>query len=129
MTKDNLLAILLRVIGISGLLAVGVLFVPMSSMAAVHAWLGLGEMPISPIVAYLARSVSAFYALVGALMLVLAADIERYRPAIRTLGVLIALVGVALTAIDLTAGMPLWWSIVEGPATIGGGVVIFYLAR
>jgi hypothetical protein len=55
-------------------------FMPMSWMAATHRWLGLGEMPAGPIVEYLARSQSAFYALVGVLCLVMASDLDRYRP-------------------------------------------------
>jgi hypothetical protein len=55
-------------------------------MAATHRWLGLGEMPTGPVVEYLARSLSAFYAVMGALCLVVAADLERYRPLVRFLG-------------------------------------------
>jgi len=129
MTKTNSLVFLLRVIGVSGLLALGAVVMPMSWMAGIHAWLGLGEMPTEPIVAYLARSVAVFYALFGALLLVLAGDVERYRPLLQWLGVLIALVGVALTGIDLSAPVPWWWTIAEGPPTTGMGILILYLAR
>src|SRR5207253_777590 len=81
---------------------------------------GLGEMPTGPVVEYLARSLSAFYALVGALCLVVATDLERYRPLVRFLGVAFALMSVVLLDVDLAAGMPWWWSASEGP----GGVVL-----
>lgn len=129
MTNTKLLIILLRVIGISGLLALVAVFVPMAWMAGIHGWLGLGEMPITPIVEYLARSVAAFYALTGALLLVLAGDIQRYRPAIRFVGLLVALFGVILGGIDISAQMPGWWFFTEGLATIGMGLSIVYLAR
>jgi hypothetical protein len=64
---DKVLAILLRSLGVSALFALVAVFMPMSWMAATHRWLGLGEMPTAPVVEYLARSVSAFYALFGAL--------------------------------------------------------------
>src|SRR4029453_603233 len=96
------------------------------------------EMPTGPVVEYLARSVSAFYALVGALCLMVAADLERYRPLVRFLGVAFALMSVALLGVhlggglrggDLGAGMPWWWTASEGPAGIGVGALLFFLAR
>jgi hypothetical protein len=47
-------------------------------------------MPTGPVVEYLARSLSAFYALMGALCLVLTTDLERYRPLVRFLASLTA---------------------------------------
>jgi hypothetical protein len=94
-----------------------------------HRWLGLGEMPTGPVVEYLARSVSAFYALFGALFLVVASDLERYRPVVRFLGVALALVGLILLGVDVGAGMPWWWSAFEGPLWVVVGAVIFFLAR
>jgi hypothetical protein len=129
MTKTTGLVILLRVIGVSGLLALVAVFMPMSWMAGVHGWLGLGEMPTSPVVAYLARSLSVFYALFGALLLVMAGDMDRYRPLVRLLGILVAVGGAVLAGIDLSAPMPWWWTLDEGPLTIAMGLLIFYLAR
>jgi hypothetical protein len=76
------LSILLRFLGVTALFALVAVFMPFSWMAATHRWLGLGEMPTGPVVEYLARSVSAFYAFFGAPCLVLAGDIERYRPVV-----------------------------------------------
>src|SRR5215813_1117033 len=120
MTKsDKALVILLRLVGGSALFALVAVFMPVSWMAATHRWLGLGEMPTAPIVEYLARSLSAFYAIMGALCLVLANDLERYRPLVRLLGVAFALMSLVLLGVDVAAGMPWWWSVSEGP----GGVV------
>src|SRR5580704_7377115 len=73
---DKPLKILLRIIGVLTLFALVGMFMPKSWMASTHQWLGLGELPDAPIVENLARSVSAFYALFGAVCLVLAADPE-----------------------------------------------------
>src|SRR5262249_39408365 len=109
MTKsDRVLVLLLRIVGVGSLFALVAVFMPFSWMAATHRRLGLGEMPTGPVVEYLARSLSAFYALVGALCLVLTTDLERYRPLVRFLGVAFALLSVALLGVDLAAGMP-WW--------------------
>ena len=108
MTKtDKVLMILLRYfLGIPGLFALFAVVMPMSWMVATHRWLGLGEMPTAPVVEYLARSVSAFYALFGALCLVVACNLERYRPLVRFLGVAFALTSVVLLGVDVAAGMP-----------------------
>src|SRR6516165_450004 len=126
---DNALATLLRVLGIGSLFALVAVFMPFSWMVATHRWLGLGEMPDGPVVEYLARSVSAFYALFGALFLVIASDLERYRPVVRFLGVGLALVSLVLLGVDLGAGMPWWWSVSEGPGGVVFGALMFVLAR
>jgi hypothetical protein len=130
MTSDKVLVILLRyLLGIPGLFALVGVFMPLSWMAGVHRWLGLGEMPTDPVVEYLARSVSALDALLGALCLVMASDLERYRPLVRFFGVAFALLGVVFTGIDLMAAMPWWWTVFEGPSAVLVGALLFILAR
>ena len=126
---DKVVVLLLRFLGVGSLLALVPVFMPFSWMAATHRWLGLGEMPAAPVVEYLARSLSAFYALVGALCLLVAADLDRYRPLVRSLGVAFALLGLVFLFIDLAAGMPWWWIAAEGPATVVVSAVLFVLAR
>ena len=94
-----------------------------------HRWLGLGEMPAAPIVEYLARSVSAIDALLGALCLVMASDLDRYRPLVRFVGVCLALLGIVFTGVDLAAGMPWWWTAFEGPGAVPVGALVYFLAR
>src|SRR6516162_1616501 len=130
MTKsDRALVLLLRLVGVSALFALVAVFMPASWMATTHRWLGLGEMPTGPVVEYLARSLSAFYAIMGALCLVLAADLERYRPLVRLLGLAFALMSVVLLGVDLAAAMPWWWSASEGPGGVVFGALLFLLAR
>jgi hypothetical protein len=127
--SDKALVILLRFVGVGALFALVAVFMPLSWMATTHRWLGLGEMPTAPVVEYLARSLSAFYAVMGALCLVVAADLERYRPLVRFLGVAFALMSVVLLGVDLAAGMPWWWTASEGPGGVVFGALLFYLAR
>jgi hypothetical protein len=130
MTKsDKVLVLLLRFVGVSALFALVPVFMPSSWMAAAHRWLGLGEMPTAPVVEYLARSLSAFYAILGALCLVLTTDLERYRPLVQFLGVIFALMSVVVLGVDLAAGMPWWWSASEGPGGVVFGALLFLLAR
>ena len=128
-TADKALVILLRFVGVGSLFALVAVFTPVSWMAATHRWLGLGEMPTAPVVEYLARSLSAFYAVTGALCLVLATDLERYRPLVRFLGVAFALMSLVLLGVDLAAGMPWWWTASEGPGGVVFGALLFVLAR
>jgi hypothetical protein len=125
---DKALAIFLRCMGVGSLFALVPVVMPVSWMAATHHWLGLGEMPTAPVVEYLARSLSAFYALFGAVCLVVASDLERYRPVVRFLGVALALVGLILLGVDVGAGLPWWWSAFEGPLWVGVGALMFFLA-
>ncbi len=83
---DKVLVILLRFGGVIALFAVVAVVMPASGMAATHRWLGRGEMPTGPVVEDLARSLSLMAAFLGALCLVLASDLERYRPLVRFLG-------------------------------------------
>jgi hypothetical protein len=128
-TSDKVLVILLRLLGVTALFALLAVVLPASWMAATHRWLGLGEMPTGSVVEYLARSVSAFYALLGALCLVMASDLERYRPLVRLFGVAFALLGIFFTGVDLVAGMPWWWTAIEGPRALAVGALIYFLAR
>jgi hypothetical protein len=120
--SDRALVILLSLVGVSALFALVAVFMPLSWMIATHRWLGLGEMPIAPVVEYLARSLSAFYAGVGAFCLVVTFDLERYRPLVRFLGAAFALMSALILGVDLAAGMPWWWTASEGPGGIVFGV-------
>jgi hypothetical protein len=129
-TSDKLLVILLRyVLGLPGLLALVAVFMPVSWLAAAHRCLGLGEMPHGPVFEYLARSLSAMYAMFGAVCLLAATDLERYRPMARLLGVAFGLLGLVLVGVDVAAGLPWWWIALEGPRGVGLGALIYFLAR
>ena len=130
MTKQyRLLRLFLRIIGTAALLALVAVIMPYSWMNAIHQWLGMGQLPAEPIVGYLARSTSAFYALLGGLFWVASFDLHRHRMVLCYLGIVIVIFGVALLVVDLLEGMPLWWTIGEGPFNIVFGVVILALAR
>ena len=129
MEAQRLLVVMLRF----GAVVTGSAFLtlPLSvdSMAAVHHWLGLGEMPRAPIVEYLARSVSAFYGLHGVLLFMLSTDVERYARLIAMIAVTTVLFGLILLAVDIHAGLPAYWTIGEGPPVVLIGVVLLTLNR
>jgi hypothetical protein len=84
----------------------------------------MGELPSEPVVGYLARSTSAFYAFLGGLFWVVSFDLHRHRMVLCYLGVVIVIFGAVLLVVDLLEGMPLWWSLGEGPINIVFGIVI-----
>ena len=123
------IVIILRVIGVTGLFAIPAIFLPYSWMNAIHESMGLGELPDAPIVSYLTRSLSAFYAILSTIILFISFDIRYYRSFIKLLALIIIVTGIVLTGIDVTAGMPTSWTISEGPPTIVVGLVVLWLQK
>lgn len=130
LSNDGLLKWLLRAIGGVELCAIPFLLFPFAWMDAVHdRVLGLGTLPQAPIVEYMARSLSALYALHGAVVFRLSFDVPRFRPLIGFLGWLHLAVGLVVLATDLAAGLPWWWVAGEGPGIATGGLIILVLTR
>ncbi len=102
---------------------------PVEWMATAHRGLGLGELPRTPIVEYLARSVSALYGFHGIVLWIVSGDPMRYRTILWYVASMNVVFGLAMVAIDAVAGMPLLWTIGEGPPLIAVGVLIGILIR
>ncbi len=128
LSPSRALRILLVLLGCSLSAAVIGMVLPFGWMDRFHRLAGLGELPRAPIVGYLARSASALYAMLGAVYLFAARDPLRYRSLVVLLGWLLLGFGVAVSAIEIHAGLPWWWIVGEGVATIGTGAVILILA-
>jgi hypothetical protein len=127
-TQDRFLQVLLRVVGTAGLLAIPFVMVPYSWMDAIHQGLGMGQLPDAPVVGYLARSASAFYAILGGLLWTVSFDLRRHRMVLSYLGFAVILFGVAMLAVDFGQGMPIWWSLAEGPFNVAFGVAFVWLS-
>lgn len=118
---ETLLRVLLYLSAAATLLAFPCALLPVAWMDWTHQQLGLGELPATPIVVYMARSLSLMYGMHGVLMLVLAGDVRRYLPLIRVVAALMVGFGVALTLVDWDAGLPWYWTAAEGPS-----IAVFY---
>jgi len=130
MTRNEKIVVwLLRVTGVVMLSALGAIVMPFSCMYSIHQQLGLGALPDAPIVGYLTRSISALYALHGALLIFVACDLRRYMPVVRFLAVIDAVFGAMMIGIDWAVGMPLFWTLPEGPSTVAFGLLILWLTR
>ncbi len=99
--------VILRVGGLGMVGGVIGLVMPVSWMDATHQWLGMGELPRLPVVEYLARITSALYMLVGALMLLSSADLDRYRQIIAALAWGVMLASIAVFGMMFTRSSPI----------------------
>jgi hypothetical protein len=128
MTKWSLVW-MLRMTGSAMLCALVFVFCPFEWMAAIHRQLGLGQLPYTPLMSYLTRTLSALYASMGAILLFISFDVRRYLPLIRVLGVLALAGGAGVAILDAAAGLPLFWTVSEGPLTVALGGVLVALTR
>ena len=128
MNHERLLVWVLRLIAVIELTAAPTVVLPTATMESIHRGLGLGELPMTPVVEYLARSLSAFYAMHGAMVLFLSRDVVRFAPVIRCWGALMIAMGGVLLATDLSAGLPLWWTVAEAPFALVFGAALVWLA-
>ncbi|MCL4785396.1 MAG: hypothetical protein KJ070_01180 [Verrucomicrobia bacterium] len=87
----------------------------------------LGELPHVPIVGYLTRSLSAIYALHGALLVFIASDVRRFLPVVRFLAVAGVVFGAVMLGIDYFVGMSVPWMVGEGPSVVVFSAVILWL--
>jgi hypothetical protein len=126
---DKLLILFLRVTAIVLLLALPAVFLPYSWMNAIHQALGLGTLPDLPIVAYLTRSISLLYALLGAVYWYFSCDVRRHIPLLRFSSGLLALFTAIMIGIDIVAELPAWWTVTEALVLVGWTVGQWFLVR
>ncbi len=124
-SPERVLRFLLRYLGSVSLLALVAVFMPSAWMDATHRWLGMGPLPSEPIVGYLARSLSLFYALLGGLLWFCSFDLQRHLAVIRFLGGAFIAFGLVMGGVDRVVGLPAWWQHGEGPIVIlFGGILV-----
>jgi len=126
--QERFLKLIIRILGTGSATAAFFVVVPYTWMNAIHQWLGLGRLPDTPVVGYLARSTSAFYALLGGLLWVVSFDLHRHLLVLRYLGAAIVLFGVTLFAVDWVEGLPAYWRWWEGAIDVGYGILVLLLA-
>lgn len=125
----RLLVLLLRLAGVVMVTAFLAVLLPVDWMAATHSWLGLGEFPRLPVVDYLARSVALLYGFHGVLVLIVSRDPVKYRTIVWYLAAMNMLFGVVILGIDIHAGLPASWTLLEGPPVTAFGIVLGLLNR
>lgn len=124
--NERILTGILRVTGGVSLSAVIFVFVPYAWMNAIHQMLGMGALPSDPIVGYLARTVSAFYALLGGLLLILSFDVKKHKTVLTYVEIAFCLFGLVLLFVDWIEGLPLFWKAGEGRIVFLLGVAMLF---
>lgn len=119
----------LRLLGALDLLALVAIGMPLSWMSRINEYCGMGPFPETPLVGYLTRTSSTLYALHGAVLIFVSGDTERYRPFISFLALATIVHGACLLLIDLAVGMPLFWTVLEGPSFSATGALLLWLTR
>jgi hypothetical protein len=128
-TSEQTLKLILRLMGTSSLFALIFVAAPYTWMDSIHSTLGMGQLPDTPVVGYLARSTSALYAILGGLLWVVSFDLGRHRSVLVYLGVAVTSFGVALLVVDWSEGMPSFWTVWEGPFVMAFGLAMLFLSR
>lgn len=120
----RILSGLLVVVG-SGLMFAFVFAVlPITYLASIHSWLGLGDFPDQPVAEYLARSTSLMYGVHGTVLFFVGRNVHENLRLAALLGWLHIALGVAMLVVDANSGMPWWWTAFEGiPVAITGGFI------
>jgi hypothetical protein len=129
MTSHQVLVVLLRIAAIGTMMAFFAMFLPVEFMAETHRQMGMGEFPRMAVVDYLTRSIAALYGFHGVFVWIVSGDPVRYRPFVWFVAVMNITFGVIVLAIGLHAGLPRYWTAVEGPSIIVLGAAIALAAR
>lgn len=126
---EELLARVLQACGTILCLSFLATLMPTAWMESIHQGLDVGTFPESFLVEYLTRSVSALYAVHGVLYFVLARDVRRHAPVITYVAWSTIAFGVIMLGIDLKAGAPPYWTLLEGPGIVLFGLLYLVLVR
>jgi hypothetical protein len=129
MNAQRLQAWLLRLAGAIELLAFIAVVMPRSWMEIAHVWLGLGELPTGPITMFMIRQASYTYGMHGISLLVIASNIERFRPFVILNGISFLVAAPVFFLIDQTSGMPWWWGLGDTFGCEAFGVALLWLSR
>jgi hypothetical protein len=129
MNRQHLQSCLLRAAGAVEILAFGAVLMPRSWMEASHAWLGLGEMPRGAVLMFMIRQASYVYGMHGVSLWVLASAVDRFRPLVVLNGISFLLAAPVFFVIDHTAGMPLYWTLLDAAGCGFFGAALLWLTR
>jgi hypothetical protein len=122
-------AIVLRCMGALDCCALLAVCLPREWMQSLCVVLTGVAFPAVPVAWYLARSTSLLYALHGAMAVFISFDVPYYWRLIRFLALAAVAHGGLILAIDLSSGMPVWWSGIEGPCFAVTGLIMLGLMR
>jgi hypothetical protein len=125
--RKLLLTWLLRLVGLTEVLAFVAVIMPRSWMEFSHSWLGMGPMPQGPLLMFMIRQASYAYGMHGVSLWFLASDPKRFRPLLLLNGFSFLLAGPVFFLIDSTTGMPWWWTAGDSLSCAFFGAALLWL--
>ncbi|MCB1229822.1 MAG: hypothetical protein KDN19_06130 [Verrucomicrobiae bacterium] len=128
-TRHRVVTLMLRSLGAVSCSAFFAVMMPHAWMDRIHQRIGLGELPDLPMVAYLSRSLSLFYAWLGILVIWTSFEVDRHWRWIRVFAFTGLGVAIVQTAIDFLAPVPTWWLIAESGFLFGYFGLLAWLTR
>ncbi len=126
---ERWLKLLLRGLGVATGLGILAMIMPTSWIDACYRRVVAEPKEIGPVFLYMARSLSAFYALFGGLLILASFDVRRYAAVIHYLACVCIFASVAVTALDAALGLPWWWTVFEAPPLLPAGILMILLLR
>jgi hypothetical protein len=126
---DRWVLVFLKFIGSIALLAFAAAVMPEKWIVEIAEELGFDPFPHSPLTFYLARQLSLLYGFTGAVMWLVALDLDRYRPLVYWMAIGTILLSVLQVITDMQSNMPTWWTLREPIATFIGGCLLLFLDR
>jgi hypothetical protein len=129
MNEELLQKWILRIVGVTEILAFIAVVMPRSWMEIGHTWLGMGTMADSPLLMFMIRQASYTYGMHGVSLLLLSTDLQRFRLLLIMNGVAFLIAAVVFALIDYTAGMPSWWTVSDALGCGFFGVALLWLNR
>lgn len=127
MDYRKLLVWLLRITGTVEMGAFVAVVLPWEWMEVGHRWLGLGELPRGAVVEFIIRQASFTYGLHGVLLWILSWDVVRFRPLVLFTGVTYVIAAMVFFGIDLSSGMPWFWTVGDGGSCLAFGGAVLWL--
>jgi hypothetical protein len=119
----------LRITAIVLISAAGAVVMPYAWMNSISEALGFGALPNTSLTAYLTRSLSALYVVLGVYCWILSGDLKRYLPLLAWSVPLSLAFSVVLIGIDVFAEMPIWWTSIEGAFLLGWTFLLWRLVN
>lgn len=126
MNSQRLQSWLLRLAGAVEILAFFAVIMPRSWMEVSHAWLGMDEMPSGPLIMFMIRQSSYTYGMHGVSLWVLASNVVRFRALVLLNGIAYLLAAPVFFLIDVTSGMPWYWTVSDclGCGLLGAALLL-----
>jgi hypothetical protein len=119
----------LRTTAVMFLCAAPAVVMPKSMMDYFAELYGLDALPDVPLMGYLARHMSALYAMMGASYWYLSTDVPRYLPILRFSVPLSLALGITIVLIDLAVAMPPLWTAGEALSMFSWTAAFWCLVR